>query len=54
MDSIFSSNLLEDVIDWIKDNLNPEDVFEENVLSVWAEDNGYILEEEIKHHNTQK
>jgi hypothetical protein len=28
-------------IDWIKNNLNPEDVFDEDQLKAWAVDYGY-------------
>jgi len=36
---------LDEVIEWIKRNLNPEDVFDENDLEAWAEDNGYFVED---------
>lgn len=46
---------LDVVIEWIKNNLNPEDVFDENDLIEWAEDNGFfqendeeIIEEDIE------
>lgn len=39
--AIISSSLLEDAIYWINNNLNPEDVFDENMLDTWAEENGY-------------
>lgn len=32
-------------IDWIRENLDPEDVFDEKKLSAWAEENGYIKSE---------
>jgi hypothetical protein len=35
---------LNQVIEWIKRNLNPEDVFDEEDLIDWAEDNGYFNE----------
>lgn len=38
----FSMN---DAVDWIKRNLEPEDVFDKNDLEGWAESNGYIKEE---------
>ena len=34
------SDLLGDVIDWMRDNLEPEDVFTEAQLLTWAYDNG--------------
>ena len=39
--AVISSFLLEDAIEWIKSNLNPEDVFDEKSLATWAEENGY-------------
>jgi len=33
---------LDTVILWIKQNLNPEDVFDEDDLIDWAENNGYF------------
>lgn len=35
---------LEDALEWIQKNLNPEDVYEEKDLEYWAEQNGYIEE----------
>ena len=32
---------LDAAIEWIGTNLNPEDVFSENALSIWARDNGF-------------
>lgn len=39
--AVISSSLLEDAIDWIQNNLNPEDVFDEKTLDTWADENGY-------------
>lgn len=36
------SMLLENAIEWIVRNLEPEDVFSETVLEKWAEANGYV------------
>lgn len=33
--------LLEQSIEWIGDNMNPEDVFSKKDLENWAEANGY-------------
>lgn len=40
------SPTLDEVIEWIKNNLNPEDVFDEDDLIEWAEDNGYFIDDE--------
>ena len=33
-------------IDWIKINMNPEDVFDKDTLNDWAVDNGWVPDEE--------
>jgi len=37
---------LDQVIDWIKSNLSPEDVFSGEQLILWAESNDYFKEED--------
>jgi len=37
---------LDQAIEWIKHNLNPQDVFDEEDLIEWAEDNGFFSEDE--------
>lgn len=39
-----SEELMQSVIDWIGDELEPEEVFAENKLEDWATANGYIKE----------
>lgn len=39
IDAIVSSSLLEDAISWINDNLSPEDVFDNDILKIWADHN---------------
>ena len=41
---IFPDTLLEEAIEWIRGNLNPEEVFSERDLEVWAENNGFEKE----------
>lgn len=36
----------DDIIEWVKKNKNPEDVFSKDELSDWVDDNGFIKEEE--------
>ncbi len=36
--SVISNTLLEDSIEWIKENMNPEDVFSDAQLEAWAKD----------------
>ena len=40
--SIFPSSLLEDAILWISKNMSPENVFSEEKLKSWAEDNDMV------------
>ena len=35
------NNMLQDAIEWIKKNLDPEDVFSTTDLEKWAESEGY-------------
>lgn len=42
--SIIPTSLLEEAISWIKNNLYPEDVFEEDQLKLWAEENNFTKE----------
>ena len=44
-DDLFN-DMLPKVIDWIKENMAPEDVFREADLKEWAEEKGYELEDE--------
>lgn len=44
-DEVLPQWLLDDAIDWIKSNLNPDDVFDQRELEIWAEDNGMVHDE---------
>ncbi len=44
IEDIFGWNTYDNIIDWIQRNLNPDDVFGEDQLMDWAEDNGYTHE----------
>lgn len=44
MDSVLGSNVLEDAVEWIKNNLSPEEVFNEDELTQWALETGFIKE----------
>ena len=39
-----SHSALDDAIDWIGKELDPDDVFDTKKLEAWAENNGYIKE----------
>ena len=39
------SDLLENMVNWIGDNLAPDDVFPDTVLEEWADDNGFSRED---------
>lgn len=42
---VIPGSFLEDAIEWISKNMEPEDVFGLEKLSAWAEENGYVEEE---------
>jgi hypothetical protein len=39
-------DLLESAVGWIAENLDPEDVFSDAALRLWAKDNGLVEDEE--------
>jgi hypothetical protein len=45
IDSIINQDLLDCAVNWIGDNLLPEEVFEESLLEDWAETNGWVRKE---------
>lgn len=44
VEAVFPDYLLDQAIEWINSNLEPGDVFEEDLLEAWAEANGYKRE----------
>lgn len=40
--SLIPKDLLQGAIDWISENMDPEDVFTKQDLEAWAEDWGYV------------
>lgn len=38
--------ILDDTVEWVCNNLEPEDIFDEDKLKQWAEENDYVLEED--------
>lgn len=47
MQHAFGREMLERVLDWIVENMEPGDVFEERTLRQWAEDNGWLKASEL-------
>ena len=44
-ESVFSGfSMLENAIEWIRDNMKPDQVFDDKDLEGWAEDNGFVKE----------
>ena len=39
------ASFLSEALDWIRDNLPPEEVFTESQLQAWAVENGYVVDE---------
>jgi len=46
IDSMVSDSLLHQAIEWIADNLEPQDVFPDHKLNDWAEEQGFEKESE--------
>lgn len=44
LNAVLPNNLLEDSIEWIGSNMNPEEVFDEKELRYWALNNGFSEE----------
>jgi len=42
----FGGEFLDEILKWIANAFDPEDVFDEDDLKDWAENYGYILEED--------
>lgn len=48
-DNLFiGTQLLDGALEWIRDNMKPDQVFGDNELGEWAEENGYVKEAEVK------
>jgi len=45
-DTLIASDLLDTAIEWIKTNMNPEDVFDDEALTTWARENDMRTREE--------
>jgi len=45
LEDVVGTLLLENAIDWISRNMEPEDVFSTQDLDRWAKNNGYVEEE---------
>ncbi len=45
LSEVISNTLLEEAIDWIRSNMEPDEVFEEDELREWAQNNGFVEEE---------
>ena len=42
-DQAFGHTFLEQIIEHISDYFEPEDIFDEEALQQWAEDNGFVV-----------
>ncbi len=47
MQHAFGREMLEQVLEWIGQNMEPGEVFDENILRQWAEDNGWLKASEL-------
>ena len=46
LDSDFDSDLPIVIIEWIREYMDPDDVFGETELGIWAEGNGYVRDDQ--------
>ena len=46
LESVVGSDLLENALSWISENLEPDDIFSTVVLETWAENHGFVLRED--------
>lgn len=44
-EALIPTNLLDDAVSWIQDNVDPVDVFTREQLSDWALNNGFVEEQ---------
>lgn len=44
-ESLRNDRLLKDAIEWIRENMTPEDIFGRESLDEWADNNGYVKED---------
>jgi hypothetical protein len=44
VDTVMVNAPLDEAVEWINNNLDPKDVFDEAKLEAWAENNGYKKE----------
>lgn len=45
VEAVISTNLLDDAVSWLQDNVDPVDVFTHEQLSDWALENGFTEEQ---------
>ena len=53
-DSAFGGVFLESIIEWIAENVDPEDVFEDRQLRDWAENNNFVSAGDVDVHHCQE
>lgn len=46
IENVIGRSLLDDSIEWIAKNMEPDDVFSQSALETWAESNGYKKDDE--------
>ena len=48
MDALRNDRLLDIAVAWISKTFNPDDVFSEHDMEVWAEDHGYVKDDTLQ------
>ena len=46
---MFGDEFLDDIITFLANNYDPDDIFDDDVLEEWARDNGYVSEDEVEY-----
>ena len=45
-DQVFGRDFLGQIVDWIEEHTEPDEVFSAEKLKAWAEENGYVKEDD--------
>lgn len=44
---MFNEDMLEHVVEWVRDNYKVDEVFDDDAITEWAEENDYIHEDDV-------
>lgn len=46
INNVIGRGILDEAVDWVKSNLEPDEVYDKEELEEWAENNGFVKEGE--------